>query len=76
MATGRLARPDEVPRYGSVWTYAHPDLFYFVLGLTKWGWLSSVRIEAGTKPEVGEHLIWRTSDHVLLSWRCIDEGPE
>lgn len=76
MATGRPARPNEIPRFGSVWVYSEIGPAYLALRLDGIR-LVSLRLEDDVL-DVETGMFWcsPTGGLVLRGWACIDEGPE
>jgi hypothetical protein len=84
MTEPRRARPGELPKFGSVWSWTTEGPRRMALGLRKkpssWGeayYLTAVIL--GAKPWVEDDMQWSMQAHVgmgavLDGWFCWDEG--
>lgn len=80
---GRSARPDEIPRYGSVWTWGTGGVLRMALALTEEPpyrvLITYVVVSTPNGRSIGTigKMLWRDPRNTVMnSWVCVDEGPE
>lgn len=77
--TGRPPRPDETPRFGSIWRWGDIDggVSYVALGVRELPDKAVLFVALRTfDGQSNGPMFWRNSlGQILDQWRCLDEGP-